>query len=147
MIVGGITGSIAGGWIADRWHLARAAGRVWTAFIAASIETAAILAALAQSDYRLFLAAYCIFCVASGGWTGVAAALGMDIVDREHRGTAVAAYFLVTTVLGPGLGAWVAGLLGDALGSVSLALALCCGAVVVGAVAFIKLGNSMRGLL
>ena len=34
---------------------------------------------------------------------------------RAHRGTGVAAYFLVTTVLGPGLGGFVGGVLGGAV--------------------------------
>jgi MFS family permease len=93
MIAGGIAGCTLGGWIADRWRARTAAGRVWTALIAVLAEAAAILLAIVQSDYRAFILAFCIFCLASGGWTGVAAAIGMDIVPRAHRGTGVAAYF------------------------------------------------------
>jgi len=146
MIVGGIAGSAMGGWIADRWHQRTAAGRVWTALIAVLVEAAAILLALMQSDYGAFILGFCVFCLASGGWTGVAAAVGMDIVPRAHRGTAVASYFLVTTVLGPGLGAWAAGLLGDALGSVGRSLSVCCAVVLIAAAAFVKLGWAMSQL-
>jgi MFS family permease len=144
MIVGGILGSTAGGWIADRWRARTAAGRVWTALIAVLAETAAILAALVQSDYRLFVVAFGGFCLASGGWTGVAAAIGLDIVPRAHRGTGVAAYFLVTTILGPGIGVWLAGVLVDLLGSLSLSLALCCSVVLVAVFAFFRLGHALE---
>lgn len=141
MIVGGIAGTGMGGWIADRWRQRTAAGRVWTALIAVLTEGAAILMAVHQSDYRLFILAFAAFSLASGAWTGVAAAIGMDIVPRTHRGTGVAAYFLVTTVLGPGLGAWAAGALGDALGSVSRALSACCALILVAAAGFVRLGH------
>jgi MFS family permease len=140
MIAGGIAGSGMGGWIADRWRLRSAAGRVWTALIAVLAEGAAILLAVSQSDYRLFILAFAGFSLASGGWTGVAAAIGMDIVPRAHRGTGVAAYFLVTTVLGPGLGAWAAGVFADMLGSISQSLSACCSIILVALTAFLRLG-------
>jgi MFS family permease len=143
MIAGGIAGSLMGGWFADRWRRKAAAGRVWTALIAVLIEAAAILAAIAQTDYRLFLVAFSVFCLASGGWTGVAAAIGLDMVPRAHRATGVAAYFLVTTVLGPGLGAFVAGLLGDALGSMGRSLAACCAVAIITVWAFLRLGRAL----
>jgi MFS family permease len=144
MIAGGIGGSALGGWIADRWRRRSAAGRVWTALTAVLAEVAAILFAIAQSDYRLFILGFSVFCLASGGWTGVAAAIGLDIVPRAHRGTGVAAYFLVTTVLGPGLGAWSAGMLANALGSVSRSLCACCAIILVAVAGFVRLGHSVR---
>jgi MFS family permease len=143
IIAGGIAGSVIGGWIADRWRLHTAAGRVWTALIAVLAEAAAILLAIMQSDYRIFVLAFSGFCLASGGWTGVAAAIGMDIVPGAHRGTAVAAYFLVTTVLGASLGAWAAGAFGDAFGSMSGALSACCAVVLFAVAAFVRLGYAV----
>jgi MFS family permease len=143
MIAGGIAGCAAGGWIADRWRQHSAAGRVWTALIAALAEAIAILIAIMQSDYTLFVLAFGMFCFASGGWTGVAAAIGMDIVPPAHRGTGVAVYFLVTTILGPGLGAWVAGVLSGVLGSISASLAACCTVTVIAAAGFVKLGRAL----
>jgi MFS family permease len=143
MIVGGITGSVMGGWIADHWRRRSRAGRVWTALIAAIAEAAAILIAIVQSDYAMFILAFSAFCLASGGWTGVAAAIGMDIVPRAHRGTGVAAYFLVTTVLGPSLGAWAAGGLAGELGSVGKSLCACCAVIIVTVAAFVSLGVSV----
>ena len=70
MIAGGIAGCAMGGWIADRWRQRSAAGRIWTALIAVLAEAAAILLAVMQSDYRAFILAFAVFCVASGGWTG-----------------------------------------------------------------------------
>ena len=140
LIVGGIAGAVLGGLIADRWYAFSAAGRIWTALIAALLETAAILTAIFQVRYPAFLLAYGCFCLAGGAWIGVAAAIGMDIVPRAHRGVAIGGYFLVTTVLGPGLGAWVAGMLADSFGSLSGALIACCLASIVATVAFARLG-------
>ena len=145
IVAGGIAGCAAGGWIADRWRLRNAAGRVWTALFAVLVETAAILIAIYQSSYDLFVIAFAAFCFASGGWTGVAAAIGMDIIPPAHRGTGVAAYFLVTTILGPGLGAWVAGVLGGMLGSMTASLAACCGVTLIAAGGFVKLGRAISG--
>jgi MFS family permease len=143
MIAGGIAGALLGGWCADRWRRGNPAGRVWTALIAVLLEVAAILLALGQSDYSRFLFAFAAFCFASGGWTGVAAAIGLDIVPRGHRGTATAAYFLVTTVLGAGLGPFVVGLCSDSSGSVGTALAWCCSVGVLAAIGLLRLGQRL----
>jgi MFS family permease len=140
MIVGGIAGCLAGGWLADRWRALHKAGRVWTALIAVLGEGTAILLALSQTDYSAFVLAFGAFCLASGGWTGVAAAIAFDVVPREHRGTGTSIYFLLTTTLGPGLGPFVVGFGSDRLGSVRSALALGCVLVLFAAVALLQLG-------
>jgi len=139
MIAGGVIGSLAGGWISDGWHRSRSTGRIWTAFLAVLAETAALLLALAQADYRWFILAFSVFCLASGAWTGVTAAIGMDIIPRAHRGTGVAAYYLVTTILGPGLGAYIAGSLSGAVGSIGVALMACCVVIPVSIIGFVKM--------
>jgi len=141
MIAGGIAGTLLGGWIADRWRRVDSSGRVWTALVAVLLEVIAIVTALAQPHYNGFTVAFAAFCIASGGWTGVAAAVAMDIVPAAHRGTGTAAYFLVTTLLGPGLGPFMVGLASDMLGSLAAALVLGCGASVVAAVALVRLGR------
>jgi len=143
LIAGGIAGSLVGGVIADRWRRGTPAGRVWTVLAAALAETAALMLLLAEHDYRLFLAEFAGFCLAGGGWTGVAAAIGFDIVPRAHRGIGVAAYFLVTTVFGPGLGAWAAGALADASGSITVALLVCCPVTLIALLGFVRLGRAL----
>jgi MFS family permease len=144
MIGGGIVGSLLGGALADRWNRVSTTGRVWTAFLAVLGEIAAILLALQQSHYAVFVPAFGAFCVASGAWTGVVAALGLDMLPRPHRGTGVAAYFLVTTVLGPGLGPFVAGMLAENFGSVGRALTWCCAVIAVASVGFFRLLSYQR---
>jgi MFS family permease len=139
LIVGGILGCLFGGWVADRWHRLKASGRVWTAMIAVIAEAAAIVVALRQTEYTGFVVAFGIFCISSGGWTGVAAAIGFDIVPREHRGSGTALYFLVTTVFGAGLGPFAIGLVSDRIGSLGLALTWACAVMVVGALALARL--------
>ncbi len=143
IIIGGIAGSLLGGWIADRWHLRTSAGRVWTVVIAVLLEALAICMATQATAYPAFRLAFGVFCLASGGWTGVAAALGMDLVPRLHRGTGIAIYFLVTTLLGPGLGAWAGGALGEWLGSLSHALVLCTAMAILAVASFVKLAHAV----
>jgi MFS family permease len=131
MIVGGIAGTLLGGWMADRWRRSHPSGRVWTALAALVLETLAVLAALAQPNYGAFTAAFTAFCLASGAWTALSAAVAVDIVPPEYRGTGTAAYFLVTTLLGPGLGPFVVGLGSDVLGSLAQALAWGCAASLI----------------
>jgi MFS family permease len=144
MLLGGIAGCLIGGWLADRWRRVRPSGRVWVALIAVLAEAAAILIALIQVDYRSFIFAFAAFCLSSGGWTGVAAAIAFDVVPREHRGTGTSIYFFLTTVLGPGLGPFVVGWGSDKLGSLGRALALCCLLMLFAAAALIKMGSLPR---
>jgi MFS family permease len=144
MIVGGICGCMIGGWLADRWRMLHASGRVWAALIAVLGEGAAILFALGQSDYHVFIVAFGAFCLSSGGWTGVAAAIAFDVVPREHRGTGTSIYFLLTTTFGPGLGPFLVGLGSDELGSISAALAWSCLLVPVAAAALLQLSELLN---
>jgi MFS family permease len=141
MIAGGIVGCIAGGSLADRWRTMQASGRILTALIAVLAEGATILLALSQSDYVNFLGAFAGYCLASGAWVGVAAAMAFDIVPPEHRGVSAAAYFFLTTILGPGLGPFVVGLGSDELGSLSLALAWSCLLVLFSAVSLLRMAS------
>ncbi len=142
MIVGGIIGSVLGGLIADHWRRRTPVGRVWTVLIVVILEALAIGVAAQATSYPSFRIAFGIFCLASGGWTGVAAALGLELVPRVHRGTAIAVYFLVTTLLGPGLGAWAGGAFADWLESLSQAMIGCAAVAVVAVAFFIKLART-----
>ena len=142
IVLGGMVGSAVGGFSADRWRRTSRAGRVWTAVIAVLLEAAAIVVAISQQRYEAFMVAVSVCCLASGGWTGITAALGMDLVPAPKRGTAIATYFLVTTLLGPGLGAWAAGAFGDVFG-LARSLALCAGIGFLSLLAFARLGRTM----
>jgi MFS family permease len=141
MILGGIVGCVAGGSIADRWRKMQDSGRVWTALAAVLAEGMAILIALAQTDYVTFMAAFAVFCFASGAWTGVAAAIAFDIVPARHRGVSAAAYFFLTTILGPGLGPFLVGLGSDLLGSLRMALAWACPLVLLSAASLVRVAS------
>ena len=140
LIVAGIGGSLAGGWIADYWRRTAAAGRAWTAVAALVAETIAILCALSQPSYPALMCAFAAVCAAAGAWVGVAAAIGLDILPR-HRGTGTAAYFLITTLMGPGLGPFLVGLQSDRSGSLSHALALSTVLMAVAIVGLLRLGR------
>jgi MFS family permease len=142
IVVGGIVGSALGGFCADRWRRTSRAGRAWTALIAVLLEASAIFAAILQQHYSAYIVAVGVCCIASGGWTGITAALGLDLVPTQKRGTAIATYFLVTTLLGPGLGAWAAGAFGDVFG-LARSLAMCAGIGILSLLAFVRLGRAM----
>ena len=144
LIVGGVLGCLVGGWWADRWRRRRHAGRVLTALIAVLCEGFAISAAICMPHYPQFVGAFAIFCVASGGWTGVAAAIGLDIVPRQHRGIATALYFLVTTVVGPGLGPFTVGWISDRFASIGDALAWSCTVLAMADLGLRKLAFAMH---
>jgi MFS family permease len=133
-----------GGLVADRWRRRTPAGRIWLALLAVLVQAFAVWIALMQADYGAFVAVFAIFCIASGAWTGVAAAIGFDILPTAHRGTGVAVYFLVTTLFGTGLGAWFVGLISEVFGSIRLALALSCTIVILAAVAFVNLALTIN---
>lgn len=140
-LIGGIAGALAGGWLADRWRRKDAAGRVWTVLIAVLIEIIAILVALVQGGYPPFIASFALFCLASGAWSGVAGAIGLDVLARESRGSGIAIYFLVTTVFGPGVGPFAVGLGSDLIGSLSKAIAWSCAFGLVAVIALFGLGR------
>jgi MFS family permease len=144
MIAGGMIGCLVGGWAADRWRRSLITGRVWTALLAVTAEGAAILLAVESNDYLTFSIAFGVFCFASGGWTATAAAIAFDIVPAVHRGTGAAEYFLVTTLLGPGLGPFLVGLGSDLSGSAGAALGWSCGLCLVSAAALIGLGALLQ---
>ena len=112
---------IGGGCVADVWGRVRPNADVWPAPGAVLLEVAAIWLALRQTSFTSYVLVYAGFCVASGGWTGVATAIGLRLVPAAHRGLGTAHYVFVTTLFGPGLGSLPVGLGSDALGSVAAA--------------------------
>ncbi|MDE2296131.1 MAG: MFS transporter [Gammaproteobacteria bacterium] len=122
LVIGGICGALLGGAVADRWRRRRAAAYAWTALAAVATEAVAIGWSVHQTTFTAFLRPFAIFCIAGGAWTGLAAAIGLDLIPSAHRGTGAAAYFFTTTLFGPGLGPFVVGMLSDRWGSLSAAL-------------------------
>jgi MFS transporter, Spinster family, sphingosine-1-phosphate transporter len=145
MIAGGILGCVGGGWIADRWRRRSQLGRIWFVTIAISLEAMAIAFICLPGGYGRFIGGFVIFCLSSGMWTGVAAAIGFDIVPAAHRGTGAAIYFFATTVFGPGLGAFAVGLLSDVTGSLGHALLLSASVMVPGVFALLWLARRSTG--
>ena len=143
LIGGGIAGALLGGWIADRWQTRSRAGHVWTALIAVILEVAAILSALHQPQFSGYVLAFGAMCLASGAWTGVAAAIAFDIVPPAHRGTGAAGYFLVTTLLGPGLGPFAVGVVSDMTGSTRNALGLATAVAAIAVLSLVRLGMTI----
>jgi MFS family permease len=105
------------------------------------VEAAAVVLAVQCASYASFCYSFALFCAASGGWTGIAAAVGTDIIPPSHRSTGIAAYFLVTTLLGPALGSYTAGVISDRTGSLSVGLLFCCLPLLLAAAGLIRLAT------
>lgn len=108
--------------------------------IAVLCEGLAISAAICMPHYPQFVGAFGIFCLASGG----VAASGLDSVPRQYRGIATALYFLVTTVVGPGLGPFTVGWISDRFASIGDAPAWSCMALAVAVLGLWKLAFAMH---
>jgi len=144
LIGGGIAGAVIAGAVSDRWRGRWSGARVAVALLAFLVQLSAILTALHQPALGGFLAAWTLISAASGAWTGVAASIALDLVPPAHHSTGTAVYFLVTTVLGPGLGPFAVGLLSDTTGSIDVALTVCCAIGLLGAAGFVALLRSPR---
>lgn len=118
-IVGGIAGMILGGVVADLWRRLSVAGAAWTALVAALCEGVAIVLASQAHQESTFLLVYGGFNLVSGAWTGLAAAIGLELVQPAHRGTGTALYFLVTTLCGAALSPYLVGVWADQHGMVA----------------------------
>jgi MFS family permease len=144
MIGGGVLGCLLAGYAGDLWRSFRSSGRVCAVLLIVLAEGGAILWAIELNQYRDFLLAFAAFCIASGGWAGVAAAIAFDLVPAQHRGTGTAAYFLFTTLLGPGLGPFAVGLGSDMFNSVRVALGASCVMFVFAAIVLVKLVSTLE---
>ncbi|TMM48065.1 spinster family MFS transporter [Qipengyuania marisflavi] len=107
--VAGFIGVILGGRMADYLLLKRPAGRVWVILFGLLAPVPAILVAYTTSDTVTFYIASFIAQMASASALGAAAASSQALVLPRMRGLATATFFLATTLIGLGLGPFLAG--------------------------------------
>lgn len=120
-----IFGVLGGGVIADR--LSRL-GQVWRTrllSLAALFSIPTLLGTLLFHDTFLMLASFAAWAILSSLWYGPAYALTQSLVGVRQRATVASVLYLLTNLIGAGLGPQVVGLLSDVLapqfGSQSLA--------------------------
>lgn len=137
ILAGGILGTLAGGWLGDRYR-ERALGRLTIVVGAVLVEAVALAACIYATTVPAFIAAYGVFSIASGAWVGVAAASGLDLLPARHRAFGVAAYFWLTGLAGASLGPFVVGWTSDRIDSLSIALQVPILAVIPAVVLLVK---------
>lgn len=121
IVVGGLVGTLLGGWLADwrRKRSARADLEVSIAgFVAAAVLVAVALVAPAEWFVPVFLLAVVALYLYSGPFT----AIGQNVVVPSLRGSAVTISLLIAHLFGDSYAAAAVGLLSDAFGSLQAAL-------------------------
>lgn len=121
-LLGGIAGSLLGGFLADRRGRARAAGEIDVSLASALIAAPLILCTIAAGSPALFvpfglaasIAIYCFFPALQ--------ALLVRIVPRERHGLASALNVFFLGGLGSAIGPFVLGYVSDATGSLHTAM-------------------------
>jgi MFS family permease len=117
--IGGFAGVILGGWLADTLQKRSPVGRLKVLLIGVLAPVAIVLVGYSTSDPRVFLLCAFLVQMATSSALGVAGAASQSLVLPHMRGTATAIFFLGATLIGLGLGPYVAGLVSELAGSLA----------------------------
>jgi MFS family permease len=120
--LGGATGVVLGGWLADRWRARDPRGRLWFSIVVAVLPVAFAVPMLLTDDVTLAYGLYAPFSLVVAMWMGPGGATVTDVVPPRLRATATAGYLFLITIIGLGLGPFLIGQLSEAFGSLRSAL-------------------------
>ncbi len=118
-ILGGFLGVTLGGIAADRLRRRWASGRIMVILFGSLAPIPSLIIAFTTADKALFYAMLPITQVFASCALGAAAAATQDLVLPRMRGTATAAFFIGTTLIGLAMGPYLAGRVADLTGSLS----------------------------
>ena len=121
---GGFLGMVSGGRLADRLRISNPVGRIKLMLAATALLPIPYMAAFLTEDRTLFVLMQFPVAFLSSCSFGASAATLQDLVLPRMRGTAAAAFFLGTTLIGLSLGPYLAGSLSRATGDLGVAMAL-----------------------
>ena len=113
----GFLGVIIGGRIADALRKRNAAGRLLVVGFSVIAPIAPILIGYSTENATLFYTMNFIAGMCGAAALGAAAATTQDLVLPRMRGTATAAFFLGTTLVGLAFGPYIVGLISDLTGT------------------------------
>ncbi|MEQ1687773.1 MAG: MFS transporter [Sphingopyxis sp.] len=115
----GFIGVIAGGRIADSLRARNPAGRLLVIMGGALLPIIPLWSGFTTADPTLFYALYFLSVAFGSAALGAAAATTQDLVLPRMRGTAAAAFFLATTLVGLAFGPYLVGQISDWTGTVA----------------------------
>lgn len=115
-ILGGFLGVTLGGIAADRLRRRWASGRIMVILFGSLAPIPSLIIAFTTADKALFYAMLPITQVFASCALGAAAAATQDLVLPRMRGTATAAFFIGTTLIGLAMGPYLAGRVADLTG-------------------------------
>jgi MFS family permease len=120
--LGGATGVVLGGWLADLWRARHPCGRLWFSILVAVLPVAIAVPMLLTDDVSLAYALYAPFSLVVAMWMGAGGATVTDLVPPRLRATATAGYLFLITMIGLGLGPFLIGRISEACGHLRPAL-------------------------
>jgi MFS family permease len=120
-IFGGF-GAAMGGVIGDWLKLRTPAGRIYVMLFALAASVLFVILSFTATDKSSFFIYSALQISLHIMWLGPCAASIQDLVLPRMRGTATAAFFLGTTILGLGLGPYLTGLVSDVSGNLRFSL-------------------------
>lgn len=126
LVVGGLIGTLAGGWLADRRSRQNPAAHLEVGIagflLGAVFITIALLAPMNVGPIPVFIPAFLVAVVCLYLYSGPFTALSQDVVSPGLRASAVTMLLFVAHVFGDSHSTFDVGLLSDRLGSLQLAL-------------------------
>ncbi len=122
MSLGGFLSVISGGRMADWLSLRNPSGGILVAIVGLFGMTPFLLLQFTTSSETLFYVWSFGTALLAGCWGGVAGATFQDLVLPRMRGAATATYLLGVTVIGLGIGPFLAGFLSERIGHLGHAL-------------------------
>ena len=111
--VAGLIGVSIGGYLADRWKLTVANGRLYVGFIVVVLTVPLVLVLLYTESLVVAFWMNFLYHIPISMWVGIPPATTSDLVMPRMRAIAGAYYILVNTLIGLALGPYVIGQLSD----------------------------------
>jgi MFS family permease len=119
--IGGIIGTLGGGWFSDRYHARWKGGRivivVWSGVVCAAL----FMLSFAVDSIPLRIGLEFVGIIAAGGAAPGLRAAMLDVIPAESRGVGASAMALTTAVFGNALAPVLVGWISDVTGSLQMA--------------------------
>jgi MFS family permease len=122
IVAGGLIGTLAGGWMADRRNLTTPRGSLEVGIAGFLIGAVCVTAGLLAPSFTVFLPAFFVGVVALYLYSGPFTAISQNVVVPSLRASAVTLTLLIAHLVGDSHAPFDVGLLSDRLGNLRTAL-------------------------